>query len=53
MKDAQTPEEIRDAFTEIVGDLLMTLPVLKVAGYHSGQRARPERVRGRSRCAWR
>nr|XP_040018493.1 carboxylesterase 5A-like isoform X1 [Gasterosteus aculeatus aculeatus] len=35
MKDAQTPEEIRDAFTEIVGDLLMTLPVLNVAGYHS------------------
>ncbi|KAM8891168.1 carboxylesterase 3 isoform 2-T2 [Spinachia spinachia] len=34
MKDPQTPEEIRDAFTEIVGDLLMTLPVLMVAGYH-------------------
>ncbi|XP_056272616.1 carboxylesterase 3 isoform X5 [Pseudoliparis swirei] len=35
MKDAKTPEEIRDAFTEIVGDLLMTLPVVMVAGYHS------------------
>ncbi|KAL6107418.1 ces5a [Pungitius sinensis] len=35
MKDAQTPEEIRDAFTEMVGDLLMMLPVLMVAGYHS------------------
>lgn len=39
MKDAKTPEEIRDAFTEIIGDLLMTLPVVKVAGYHSGQKA--------------
>lgn len=36
LKDAKTPEEIRDAFTEIIGDLLMTLPVVKVAGYHSG-----------------
>ncbi|XP_037623472.1 carboxylesterase 3 [Sebastes umbrosus] len=35
MKDAKTPEEIRDAFTEIIGDLLMTLPVVKVAGYHA------------------
>ncbi|XP_038562562.1 carboxylesterase 3 isoform X2 [Micropterus salmoides] len=35
LKDAQTPEEIRDGFTEIMGDLLMTLPVVKVAGYHS------------------
>uniref|UniRef100_A0A8C2X3B2 Carboxylic ester hydrolase n=1 Tax=Cyclopterus lumpus TaxID=8103 RepID=A0A8C2X3B2_CYCLU len=32
---AKTPEEIRDAFTEIVGDLMMTLPVVMVAGYHS------------------
>ncbi|KAK2918303.1 carboxylesterase 3 isoform X1 [Channa argus] len=35
LKDANTPEEIRDKFTEIMGDLLMTLPVVKVAGYHS------------------
>ncbi|XP_068580163.1 carboxylesterase 3 isoform X3 [Cebidichthys violaceus] len=35
MKDAKTPEEVRDAFTEIIGDLLMTLPVVMVAGYHS------------------
>uniref|UniRef100_A0A8P4G5B1 Carboxylic ester hydrolase n=1 Tax=Dicentrarchus labrax TaxID=13489 RepID=A0A8P4G5B1_DICLA len=35
LKDAKTPEEIRDGFTEVVGDLLMTLPVVKVAGYHS------------------
>lgn len=44
MKDAKTPEEIRDAFTEIVGDLLMTLPVVMVAGHHSGQRAAIESV---------
>ncbi len=37
LKDAKTPEEIRDGFTEIMGDLLMTLPVVKVAGYHAGQ----------------
>lgn len=36
LKDAKTPEEIRDGFTEIMGDLLMTLPVVKVAEYHSG-----------------
>ncbi|XP_008296828.1 pyrethroid hydrolase Ces2a-like [Stegastes partitus] len=35
LKDAKTPEEIRDGFTEIIGDLLMTLPVVKVAGYHA------------------
>ncbi|XP_034541974.1 carboxylesterase 3 [Notolabrus celidotus] len=35
LKDAKTPEEIRDRFTEIIGDLLMTLPVVKVAGYHA------------------
>ncbi|XP_078114181.1 carboxylesterase 3 isoform X1 [Sander vitreus] len=35
LKDSKTPEEIRDAFTEVIGDLLMTLPVTSVAGYHS------------------
>uniref|UniRef100_A0A672FFP6 Carboxylic ester hydrolase n=1 Tax=Salarias fasciatus TaxID=181472 RepID=A0A672FFP6_SALFA len=35
LKDATTPEQVRDGFTEIMGDLLMTLPVVKVAGYHS------------------
>uniref|UniRef100_A0A3Q3S5X5 Carboxylic ester hydrolase n=1 Tax=Mastacembelus armatus TaxID=205130 RepID=A0A3Q3S5X5_9TELE len=35
LKDAKTPEDIRDAFTEIIGDLLMTLPVIKVARQHS------------------
>ncbi|CAL8374357.1 unnamed protein product [Arctogadus glacialis] len=34
LKGAQTPEDIRDGFTEILGDLLMTIPVLGVAGYH-------------------
>ncbi|XP_071346377.1 carboxylesterase 3 [Trachinotus anak] len=34
LKEAKTPEEIRDGFTEIIGDLVMTLPVVKVAGYH-------------------
>uniref|UniRef100_A0A8C5D3M0 Carboxylic ester hydrolase n=1 Tax=Gouania willdenowi TaxID=441366 RepID=A0A8C5D3M0_GOUWI len=35
LKNAKTPEEIRDGFTEILGDLVMTLPVVTVAGYHS------------------
>ncbi|XP_019962378.2 carboxylesterase 3 isoform X1 [Paralichthys olivaceus] len=34
LKDAKTPEDIRDGFTEIMGDMLMTLPVVKVANYH-------------------
>ena len=37
LKDAKTPEDIRDGFTEIMGDMLMTLPVVKVANYHIGQ----------------
>lgn len=39
LKKAQTPEEIRDAFTEVIGDILMTFPVIKVARYHSGLRS--------------
>ncbi|KAM7396158.1 hypothetical protein PAMP_019220 [Pampus punctatissimus] len=35
LKDANSPEKIRNGFTEIIGDILMTLPVVKVAGYHS------------------
>ncbi|KAM9808137.1 carboxylesterase 3 [Neosynchiropus ocellatus] len=35
LKEAKTPEEVRDSFTEVMGDLLMTFPVVKVAGYHS------------------
>ena len=37
LKDAKTPEDIRDGFTEVMGDLLMMMPVLKVAGYYVGQ----------------
>ncbi|XP_075898892.1 carboxylesterase 3 [Nelusetta ayraudi] len=33
LRNASTPEDIRDAFTEIMGDLLMTLPVMKVVGH--------------------
>uniref|UniRef100_A0A6Q2YFP8 Carboxylic ester hydrolase n=1 Tax=Esox lucius TaxID=8010 RepID=A0A6Q2YFP8_ESOLU len=32
--DAKNPQEIRDGFTEMLGDLFMVLPVIKVAGYH-------------------
>ncbi|XP_013886367.1 carboxylesterase 3 [Austrofundulus limnaeus] len=35
LKEAQSPEEVRDRFLEVMGDLLMTLPVLKVAKYHA------------------
>ncbi|XP_034051750.1 carboxylesterase 2a [Gymnodraco acuticeps] len=35
LKDAGTPEEIRDSFTEMIGDMLMALPVVTVAGYLS------------------
>uniref|UniRef100_A0A3Q3W412 Carboxylic ester hydrolase n=1 Tax=Mola mola TaxID=94237 RepID=A0A3Q3W412_MOLML len=38
LKNAKTPEEIRDAFTEVIGDILMTFPVIKVARYHSDLR---------------
>ena len=37
LKDAKTPEEIRDGFTHMLGDVFMVLPVIKVAGYHRGQ----------------
>ncbi|KAK5868099.1 hypothetical protein PBY51_012540 [Eleginops maclovinus] len=36
LKDARTTEEIRDAFTEMIGDMLMALPMVTVAGYLSG-----------------
>lgn len=35
LRDATTPEDVRDRFTEAIGDLLMTLPVVGVAGYLS------------------
>uniref|UniRef100_A0A4W4FB06 Carboxylic ester hydrolase n=1 Tax=Electrophorus electricus TaxID=8005 RepID=A0A4W4FB06_ELEEL len=34
LKNAKTPEDIRDGFTEMLGDFFMVLPVIKVAGYH-------------------
>lgn len=40
LKNATTPEDIRDGFTEIMGDLLMMLPVVKVAGYLAGLECR-------------
>lgn len=36
LKDAKTPEEIRDAFTEMMGDLFMVIPSITVASYHRG-----------------
>lgn len=36
LKNASTPEDVRDAFTEIMGDLLMALPVMKVVGHLTG-----------------
>uniref|UniRef100_A0A3B3ZCX4 Carboxylesterase type B domain-containing protein n=1 Tax=Periophthalmus magnuspinnatus TaxID=409849 RepID=A0A3B3ZCX4_9GOBI len=35
LRDAQSPEDVRDRFTEVIGDLLMTVPVVGVAGYLS------------------
>ncbi|XP_048113802.1 carboxylesterase 5A-like isoform X1 [Alosa alosa] len=34
LKDADTPEDVRDQFTEALGDLFMVIPVIKVAEYH-------------------
>ncbi|XP_036399567.1 carboxylesterase 3 [Megalops cyprinoides] len=34
LRDAQTPQAIRDAFTEMMGDLFMALPIMRAAGYH-------------------
>lgn len=36
LRNASTPEQMRDSFTEVIGDVLMVLPVLSVAGYLSG-----------------
>ncbi|KAJ0069268.1 hypothetical protein NL108_003194, partial [Boleophthalmus pectinirostris] len=35
LRDANTPELVRDRFTEVIGDLLMTVPVVGMAGYLS------------------
>ncbi|XP_016338681.1 carboxylesterase 5A-like [Sinocyclocheilus anshuiensis] len=34
LKNAKTPEDIRDAFTEMLGDLFMVIPSITVALYH-------------------
>ncbi|KAF4101307.1 carboxylesterase 3 [Onychostoma macrolepis] len=34
LKNAKTPEDVRDAFTEMLGDLFMVIPSIKVASYH-------------------
>ncbi|XP_077049495.1 carboxylesterase 3 [Siphateles boraxobius] len=34
LKDAKTPEDIRDAFTEMMGDIFMVIPSITVASYH-------------------
>lgn len=35
LRNAHSPEDVRDRFTEVIGDLLMTLPVVGVAGFLS------------------
>lgn len=52
LRNARTPAEIRDSFTDLLGDILMTLPVLSVAGYLSGPETfmapdQPEQLLGR------
>ncbi|XP_051513379.1 carboxylesterase 5A-like [Myxocyprinus asiaticus] len=34
LEDAKTPEDIRNAFTEMLGDLFMVFPIIKTAAYH-------------------
>ncbi|XP_051580089.1 carboxylesterase 5A-like [Myxocyprinus asiaticus] len=34
LEDAKTPEDIRDAFTEMLGELFIVLPMIKTAAYH-------------------
>ncbi|CAB1349587.1 unnamed protein product [Coregonus sp. 'balchen'] len=36
LQHAKNPEDIRDAFTEILGDMVLVLPTLKVMRYHRG-----------------
>lgn len=48
LKNASTPQEIRDAFTEIMGDLLMTLPVMKVVGHLTGLECKNAKIKFRS-----
>ncbi|KPP66513.1 fatty acyl-CoA hydrolase precursor, medium chain-like [Scleropages formosus] len=34
IRDAKTPEDVRDAFTEMIGDMLFIIPTLRVAIYY-------------------
>ncbi|XP_012688033.2 carboxylesterase 5A-like [Clupea harengus] len=34
LKDAKTPEDIRDASLDLLGDLFLVIPAIKVANYH-------------------
>ncbi|KAL4657097.1 carboxylesterase 5A-like [Arapaima gigas] len=36
LRDAKTPEDVRDAFTEIIGDVMVIFPSLVVALHHRG-----------------
>lgn len=36
LQQADSPENVRDVFTEILGDMVLVLPVLEVAAYHRG-----------------
>ncbi|XP_041737220.1 pyrethroid hydrolase Ces2e-like [Coregonus clupeaformis] len=36
LQHVKNPEDIRDAFTEILGDMVLVLPTLKVMRYHRG-----------------
>ncbi|XP_027130215.1 liver carboxylesterase 2, partial [Larimichthys crocea] len=37
LQQNDSPENIRDVFTEILGDLVLVLPILKVSTYHRGE----------------
>ena len=37
LKDAKTPEDIRDASLDLLGDLFLVIPAIKVANYHRGK----------------
>lgn len=36
LKDAKTPEDIRNAFTEMMGDSFIVIPSIMVASQHRG-----------------
>lgn len=45
LRDADTPEKVRDVFTEILGDLFLVFPTIAVANYH-----RSKSVGAESQC---